>query len=119
MFAGGGVDMDTVTGQPDENLRFGLHEVPSWLRPRPAWQAGNCLANAANVVCKSSVSAELHAALQNLSAYPRWLVATCGIVVALALLWVVGKVLKWTIYLIVALGAIAVVGGGIYWWMGH
>ncbi len=57
--------------------------------------------------------------MQNLGAYPRWLVATCGVIVALALLWIFGKLLKWTVYLLIALSMIAVVVGGVYWWMGR
>lgn len=62
---------------------------------------------------------QIQAALQNLNAYPRWLVASCAIIVALAVLWVLGKVLKWTVYVIVALAALAVIGGGVWWWMGQ
>ncbi|MCF3650346.1 hypothetical protein [Synoicihabitans lomoniglobus] len=62
---------------------------------------------------------QIQSALENLSAYPRWLVATCGVIVALAVLYILGKVLKWTIYLMVAGAAIAVVLGGVYWWMGR
>ncbi|WP_221029478.1 DUF819 family protein [Actomonas aquatica] len=60
----------------------------------------------------------VEAALQNLNAYPRWLVASCVIVVALAVLWVLGKLLKWTVYVIVGLAALAVIGGGVWWWLG-
>lgn len=65
------------------------------------------------------VDDQIHAAVQNLSAYPRWLVASCAIVVSLTALWVLGKLLKWTIYVIVSLAAIAVIGSGVWWWMGR
>ncbi len=65
------------------------------------------------------VQEQIQAIIQNLAAYPRWLVASCGIIVALAGLWIVGKLLKWTLYVMLTLAMIAVVGGGVYWWMGR
>jgi len=41
--------------------------------------------------------------LDSLAAYPRWLVAACLTVVAAALIWVMAKVLKWTLYLLIGL----------------
>ncbi len=61
----------------------------------------------------------LEAALQNLHAYPRWLVASCVVIVALAALWVLGKLLKWTLYVVVALAALAVIAGGVWWFLGQ
>lgn len=61
---------------------------------------------------------QIQAIFQNLAAYPRWLVATCGIILALTSLWIVGKLLKWTLYVVVTLAMIAVIGGGVYWWLG-
>lgn len=57
-------------------------------------------------------------ALRNLEAYPRWLVATCGVIVALAGVWVLAKLLRWTIYLAATLAAICVVIGIVGWWWG-
>ena len=57
-------------------------------------------------------------ALRNLESYPRWLVATCGVIVALAGVWVLAKLLKWTIYLAATLAAICVVIGIVVWWWG-
>ncbi|HEX2099335.1 MAG TPA: hypothetical protein VHF69_01660 [Candidatus Synoicihabitans sp.] len=58
------------------------------------------------------------AALQNLAAYPRGLVAVCAIIVAIALVWVLTKVLKWTLYLaaFLAIGCCVVVA--LAWWLG-
>jgi hypothetical protein len=64
------------------------------------------------------VQEQIQAIIHNLSAYPRWLVASCGIILAIATLWVVGKLLKWTLYVVLTLAMIAVVGGGVYWWLG-
>lgn len=51
--------------------------------------------------------------LQSLGEYPRWLVVACLTVVAAAGLWLLIKVLKWTLYLALAVvllgGAAAVV----------
>lgn len=57
--------------------------------------------------------------VQNLAAYPRWLVATCSVIVALAALWVVGKLLKWTLFVILAVAMLTVVAGGLFWWLGR
>jgi len=65
------------------------------------------------------VQEQIQALIQNLNAYPRWLVASCGIVLALTTLWFVGKLLKWTLYVIITLAMVAVVGGGVYWWLGQ
>ena len=57
--------------------------------------------------------------LRNLAAYPRWLVASCGLIVALALLWVAGKLLKLTVKILLALAALAVICGAIWWGLGY
>ncbi len=57
-------------------------------------------------------------AIRSLHAYPRWLVAACGVIVGLAVLWVIGKILKWTLYLMVALAVLLLGLGAFYWWLG-
>jgi hypothetical protein len=47
--------------------------------------------------------------LESLAAYPRWLVVACLTILAAAGLWVLAKVLKWTLYLVIAL---VLLGGG-------
>jgi hypothetical protein len=51
--------------------------------------------------------------LHSLSAYPPWLVAGCAVVAGIFALWLVGKLLKWSLMVIVAgilvLGAAALV----------
>jgi small basic protein len=60
----------------------------------------------------------LDAALQNLAHYPRWLVAICTIIVAAAVVWLLTKALKLTLYL-AALAVFGVVVWGVYvWWQG-
>jgi predicted MFS family arabinose efflux permease len=52
------------------------------------------------------------------SAYPRWLVYLCfGLAVVLAV-WIVGKLLKWTLYLVVGAVVIAVILVGLFWFLG-
>ncbi len=58
-------------------------------------------------------------AMRNLSAYPRWLVASCGLVVTLALLWVAVKILKLTVKVLVALAMLAVILGAVWWGLGY
>lgn len=54
-----------------------------------------------------------------LSAYPRWLVASCGVIVALAALWVLSKLLKLTVQVIIVLAGIAVIAGAVWWTLGY
>lgn len=58
-------------------------------------------------------------AMTQLSAYPRWLVASCGVIVALAVLWVLSKVLKLTIQVVIALAGLAVIVGAVWWTLGY
>ena len=61
----------------------------------------------------------IHETITQLSAYPRWLVASCGVVVALAVLWVLSKVLKLTVQVIIALAGLAVIAGAVWWTLGY
>lgn len=45
--------------------------------------------------------------LESLGEYPRWFVLACVTLVAAVGLWMLAKVLKWTIYLLVAVVVIA------------
>lgn len=65
------------------------------------------------------LSTHLKALLLQLEAYPRWLVASCGIILALAGLWVVGKILKLTLQVLLALAGVALVVGAIWWVLGY
>jgi hypothetical protein len=61
----------------------------------------------------------LHDLTRNIEAYPPWLVAGCAIVVALGLVWILVKLLKWTLYLAaLAVAGLAVVGV-VVWWLGQ
>jgi len=52
------------------------------------------------------------------AAYPRWLVYLCaGLAVVLAV-WIVAKVLKWTLYVVLFAVVVVVVLGGIFWFIG-
>jgi hypothetical protein len=45
--------------------------------------------------------------LDSLAAYPPWFVAACVTVVAVVLIWMAGKLLKWSLYLLMALVMVA------------
>jgi hypothetical protein len=45
---------------------------------------------------------DIHRLLAPLAAYPRWLVITCFVLVAVAGLWVLAKVIKLTFFLVLA-----------------
>jgi len=45
---------------------------------------------------------DLHHLLAPLAAYPRWLVITCLVLVGIAGLWLLAKVIKLTIFLVLA-----------------
>lgn len=45
--------------------------------------------------------------LDSLAGYPRWFVAACLTVVLAAGLWAIAKLLKWSLYLLVALVLLA------------
>ncbi|MFZ9681644.1 MAG: hypothetical protein ACO3DQ_00340 [Cephaloticoccus sp.] len=47
--------------------------------------------------------------VQSLAEYPRWFVVACATVVVAALLWLLIKALKWTLYLLLA---VVLLGGG-------
>ena len=50
--------------------------------------------------------------------YPRWLVITSTVLAAIAVLWLVAKLFKWTLILLFTLTVVALVGGAILWWLG-
>lgn len=53
--------------------------------------------------------------LDSLVGYPRWFVAACLTIVAAVVLWVFAKVLKWSLYLVMAL--VLVVGATTTMWL--
>lgn len=65
------------------------------------------------------LSTHLKDVMVQLAAYPRWLVASCGIIVALAVLSILGKLLKLTLQVILALAGIALIGGAVWWALGY
>lgn len=50
---------------------------------------------------------------ESLAAYPQWLVITCVILVSIGVLWLLAKILKWSVYLlgilILAVGVVLLV----------
>jgi uncharacterized membrane protein YjjP (DUF1212 family) len=53
--------------------------------------------------------------LHSLSAYPPWLVAVCAVIAGAFALWLVGKLLKWSLIIIVAV--IIILGGAALVWL--
>jgi hypothetical protein len=45
--------------------------------------------------------------LDSLAGYPRWFVAACLTIVAAVVLWILAKLLKWGVYVLLALVLIA------------
>jgi uncharacterized membrane protein len=56
---------------------------------------------------------------RNLEAYPAWLVASCAIIAAVGLVWLLVKVLKWTLYLAAMAVAGFAVTAVVLWWLGQ
>lgn len=56
--------------------------------------------------------------LDALSAYPRWFVVPCLILAGLGILWFLAKVLKWSLWLLVAVVMIGIGALLIFGWMG-
>jgi hypothetical protein len=52
--------------------------------------------------------------LDSLAGYPPWFVAACVTVVAIVLVWLVAKMLKWSLYLLMGLVLAAGVGTTIW-----
>jgi hypothetical protein len=57
----------------------------------------------------------LQTLLHSLSAYPPWLVVGCAIIAGAFALWLAGKLLKWTIMMVVAV--IFILGGVALVWL--
>lgn len=53
--------------------------------------------------------------LQPLRAYPRWFVLACFALTAGALIWMVAKALKWSVYMVSAVAFACVTGGFALW----
>lgn len=52
---------------------------------------------------------------ESLAGYPEWLVAACLTVVAAVAIWVIAKVLKWSLYLLMVL--VLIVGATVTLWL--
>ena len=50
--------------------------------------------------------------------YPRWLVVTSTVLAGIAVLWIVAKLLKWTLVVLLALIFVFSLGGLLIWWLG-
>jgi hypothetical protein len=56
--------------------------------------------------------------LAPLAAYPRWFVITCAVLVAAAIGWVLVKVIKWTIYVVILFVLVGLVVAAVVWLLG-
>lgn len=56
--------------------------------------------------------------LINTSGYPRWLVILCLALAAVVGVWVLAKVLKWTLLVVFFLVIVVVVLSGLFWLFG-
>lgn len=52
--------------------------------------------------------------LDSLAGYPPWFVAGCVTVVAAVAIWIIAKLLKWSLYLLMVLVLIAGLAGTVY-----
>ena len=50
--------------------------------------------------------------------YPRWLVVASTVVAAIVIFWIVAKLLKWALIVLLSVIAVAIVGGVLIWWLG-
>jgi hypothetical protein len=56
--------------------------------------------------------------LAPLAAYPHWFVLTCVVLVALGVGWVLVKVIKWTIYVVILLVLLGLILAAVAWLLG-
>lgn len=56
--------------------------------------------------------------LRQAAGYPRWLVVTSTVITLAVFLWVVAKLLKWTLLLLLVLFILTIAGGAVLWWLG-
>ena len=56
--------------------------------------------------------------LAPLAAYPRWFVVTCLVLVALAAVWLLAKLVKWTLTLLIAAVVLLLILAAVAWLMG-
>jgi hypothetical protein len=56
--------------------------------------------------------------LEPLAAYPRWFVITCLVLVALGVGWLLAKLIKWTLYLVIAAVLLLLLLAAVAWLLG-
>ena len=56
--------------------------------------------------------------LAPLAAYPRWFVVTCLVLVALAAGWLLAKLIKWTLTLLIAAVVLLLILAAVAWLLG-
>jgi hypothetical protein len=61
---------------------------------------------------------DLQRLLEPLSAFPRWFVITCFVLVALGAGWLLAKAIKWTLYLVIAAALLLLILAAVAWLLG-
>jgi uncharacterized RDD family membrane protein YckC len=56
--------------------------------------------------------------LAPLAAYPRWFVITCLVLVALGAVWLLVKLIKWTLSLVLAAALLLLILAAVAWLLG-
>ena len=61
---------------------------------------------------------QLQRLLEPLNAYPRWFVITCLVLVALGVVWLLAKAIKWALYLLLAAALLLLILVAMGWLLG-
>lgn len=112
VLARAGIDVDAVTHEPGQELRFGIH--PSSSGPGVPWcnlfllGVGGLERLGGHVQLAQVTSRTIFV---DLSEYPPWLLVLVGTLAAVLILWILIKVLKWALWLLL----FCVLIGGLCW----
>jgi hypothetical protein len=88
----------------------GLDCTPwSWRAAEPGATHFPVLATGRRMVSCTRVTSQT--LIESLSAYPRWLVITAITLIAAALVWIVAKLLEWTLWFLI----LVILVGGLAW----
>jgi hypothetical protein len=114
VLAGAGVDVDAVAGEPSKELRFGLHGPKRAVRTArgksfsvcagasggfflECWGGGRLVVRVLSALLMAAPAPTM---VDSLADYPRWFVALCVTIVLAVAIWIVMKLLKWTLWLL-------------------
>jgi hypothetical protein len=94
-----------------------LHEKGSGAVPR-VWSKSFCLdapRGSGLTTVAMSLSPPSTTLFDSLEGYPPWFVAACVTIVALVLVWIAAKLLKWSLYLL--MGLVLIAGVALTFWL--